>query len=209
LDRDNKYLWCIMPRRLEAEAIRDSIFHVAGTLDVKMAGPDIDYPQALTVPRRTLYFRHAAEKESVWMTVFDGPSVNECYERKPSILPQQALALFNSETVLKNARVLARKLATKAKEPTAFATSAFEHVLSRPPTADELKECTTFLEEQVRRYGLSKTAPAASPDGPATEPALRARENLVHVLMNHHEFVTIRRGPAPAQSQQVSDTSPA
>jgi hypothetical protein len=27
---------------------------------------------------------------------------------------------------------------------------------------------------------------------PASDPALRARENLVHVLLNHHEFVTIR-----------------
>src|SRR5262249_59492665 len=80
LDGDNKYVCRVMPRRLEADAIRDSIFHVAGTLDVKMAGPDIDYPQAVTVPGRTLYFRHAAEKESVWMAVFDGPSVNECYE---------------------------------------------------------------------------------------------------------------------------------
>ena len=62
-------------------------------------------PAALVVLRVPL---HAAALTGIryetafalWMAVFDGPSVNECYERKPSILPQQALALFNSVTVL-------------------------------------------------------------------------------------------------------------
>src|SRR5436190_16369772 len=129
------------------------------------------------------------------MQVFDGPSVNECYERKPSIVPQQALALFNSETVLKNARVLARRLAAKASDPATFTTSAFEHVLSRPPTGDELKECTAFLEEERSRFAQAQAVSTTSdPDGrqASPEPAIRARENLVHVLMNHHEFVTIR-----------------
>jgi Protein of unknown function (DUF1553)/Protein of unknown function (DUF1549) len=193
VDRDNKYLWRMTPRRLEAEAVRDSIFHVAGKLDLTMRGPDIDYPQALTVPRRTVYFRHAAEKESVWMQIFDGPSVTECYERKPSIVPQQALALVNSEMTLKNSRILARKL--KANDAAAFTVAAFSHVLSRPPTAAELKECTMFLEEQTKRLRESKIAsPGNDADGrlPSPDPAMRARENLVHALMNHHEFVTIR-----------------
>ncbi len=195
LDRDNKYLWRIVPRRLEAEAVRDSIFFVAGKLDKTMGGPDIDYPQALTVPRRTLYFRHAAEKESVWMQIFDGPSVTECYERKPSIVPQQALALFNSAVTLQHGRLLARRIAGQTSDPTAFATAAFEHVLSRPPTAAERAECAQFLQEQTQRLRQSKIAPAGNaPDGrqPSADPAVRARENLVHALLNHHEFVTIR-----------------
>jgi hypothetical protein len=197
LDRDNKYLWRFAPRRLEAEAVRDAIFYVAGKLDPAMGGPEIDYPLGLTVPRRSLYFRHAAEKEMEFLTIFDSASVTECYERKHSIIPQQALALVNSELTLKQARILARTIAAKTHgDATAFAQSAFEHVLSRRPNAAEATECVSFLGEQTRRLRDTKMpgATGLTPDGslPAPDPALRARENLVHVLLNHHEFVTIR-----------------
>jgi hypothetical protein len=197
IDRDNKYLWRYPLRRLEAEAVRDSVFYVAGKLDPALGGPEFDYPLGLTVPRRSLYFRHAAEKQMEFLTIFDAASVNECYERKHAIVPQQALALINSELTLKNARILARSLAgTTSGDASAFVTAAFEQVLSRAPTAAELSECVTFLSEQSRRLEQAKLAGQAglTPDGslPAPDPALRARENLVHVLLNHHEFVTIR-----------------
>jgi hypothetical protein len=101
------------------------------------------------------------------------------------VVPQQALALVNSELVRTHSRLLARDLSAKAgAEPAAFVTAAFEQVLTRAPTPAELKECLTFLREQTERHRSAK--------GGAAEPALRAREQLVHVLMNHHEFVTIR-----------------
>jgi hypothetical protein len=195
VDRDNKYLWHYPSRRLEAEAVRDAVFFVAGKLDVTMGGPDIDYPLGLTVPRRSLYFRHAAEKQMEFLQLFDGASVTECYERRHSIIPQQALALLNSELTLKHARLLARRIAGTTKgDGQAFTTSAFEHVLSRPPTTEELSECLNFLAEQTSRLAASKLTGTDAGDGsqPAASPTLRARENLVHAMMNHHEFVTIR-----------------
>ncbi len=179
-DRDNRYLWRMAPRRVEAEVVRDSIFHVAGKLDLTMGGPDLNHLEGLTAPRRSLYFRHAAEKEMEFLQLFDAASVSECYERKPSIVPQQALALANSELARRHARLLARDLAARAGlDPASFVTAAFEQVLSRAPTSAELSECVTFLRERAAR---PRTA----------DPALRARESLVHVLLNHHEFVTIR-----------------
>lgn len=192
MDRDNKYLWRYPPHRLEAEAVRDCVFYVAGKLDLKMSGPDIDYPLGLTVPRRSLYFRHAAEKQMEFLRLFDAASVTECYERQHSIIPQQALALMNSELSLKHARILARTIG--AKDTQAFTTSVFEHVLTRRPTPAELQECVAFLEEQTRRYQTMKLSGGNVTDGsqPSSDPSQRARENLVHVLMNHHEFVTMR-----------------
>jgi hypothetical protein len=195
IDRDNKYLWRYNSRPAEAEVVRDCIFYVAGRLDFTMGGPEIDFPLGLTVPRRSVYFRHAAEKQMEFLQIFDGPSVTECYERKQAIVPGQALALINSEVTLKNARLLARTLSEKT-EPDVFITRAFEQVLSRPPTPEEMAECSTFLVEQTRRFQETKieTLAAKTNDSgsPSPKPALRARENLVHVLMNHHEFVTIR-----------------
>jgi hypothetical protein len=195
LDRDNVYLWRTTPRRVEAEVVRDCVFYVSGRLDLTPGGPDIDQNLGLTVPRRSLYFRHAAEKQMEFLKLFDAPGVTECYQRKESILPQQALALVNSELTLRHARVLARELAAKGADPDAFTAAAYERVLSRPPTGAERAECVRFLEEQARRHAAAPTAPAppdADGKAPAADPAQRARENLVHVLMNHHDFVTIR-----------------
>jgi hypothetical protein len=196
LDQDNKYLWRFPSRRLEAEAVRDAVFYVAGKLDQTMGGAEIDFPLGLTVPRRSIYFRHAAEKQMEFLAIFDGPSVTECYERKQAIMPQQALALFNSEMVRVHSRLLARQLAARVgMDPVVFTRAAFEQVLTRLPTAEELAECVAFLQKQEEMFRTAKL-PVGAPgnDGrtPSPDPALRARENLVHVLFNHHEFVTIR-----------------
>jgi hypothetical protein len=196
LDRDNKYLWRVPSRRLEAEAVRDAVFYVAGRLEVSVGGPDIDHTLGMSVPRRSLYFQHAAEKEMEFLKLFDSATVTECYQRKESILPQQALALANSELATTHARITARALAAKAgDDPAAFTAAAFERVLSRPPTAEETADCVAFLKEQTRRHAEAN-APPAPPDAdgkaPAADPALRARENLVQVLFNHNDFVTVR-----------------
>jgi hypothetical protein len=198
IDRDNKYLWRMPPHRIEAEVVRDSVFYVAGKLNLTTGGPDIDQKLGLTIQRRSLYFRHAAEKQMEFLKIFDSADVYECYRRKTSVMPQQALALINSELTLKYARLLARSMAANknADDVAQFTTAAFERVLSRPATPQEQAECLLFLKERTSNYLKEKPqqATASDPEGqqPASDPALRARENLVHVLLNHHDFVTIK-----------------
>jgi hypothetical protein len=192
IDRDNVFLWRMPPRRLEAEAVRDQVLFVLGRLDLATGGPDIDPALGLTVPRRSLYFRHAAEKQMEFLKLFDAASVTECYQRKESVVPQQALALANSELTVRGARLLARALsAACGPSPEAFARSAFDRVLGRPPTDAELAECVAFLAPAgPPRTGA--TPPDPEGKAPAADTALRAREGLVQVLFNHHEFVTVR-----------------
>ena len=195
LDPDNVHYWRMAPRRLEAEVVRDCVLYTAGSLDLARGGPDIDYTLGMTVPRRSLYFRHAAEKQMEFLKLFDAASVTECYQRKESILPQQALALANSDLTRRHGRLLARKLAAQTgNDPLKFTTAAFETVLARSPTDAEKSECVAFLAEQTQRFTASKTKPATNTDGvaPAADPAVRACEGLVHVLLNHHDFVTVR-----------------
>jgi Protein of unknown function (DUF1553) len=185
IDRDNRYLWRMNSRRLEAEVVRDAVFYVAGRLDLTMGGPDLDHQQGLTIPRRSLYFRTASEKQMEFLKIFDCAAVTECYQRKESVQPQQALALANSEVTRTHARIIAEALSSQASSaPASFVTAAFEQVLSRPPTAAELSECTTFMDNQSHRYTKGR---ATETDGLS-----RARENLAHALLNHHEFVTVR-----------------
>ncbi len=114
-DPDNVFLWRWTPRRAEAEVVRDCLFAVAGSLDSRMGGPPSTIKAGLTVPRRSLYFQHAAEKQMEFLQIFDGAGVTECYRRKESILPQQALALANSDLSLRQARRLARALSNERR----------------------------------------------------------------------------------------------
>jgi hypothetical protein len=140
----------------------------------------------LKTPRRSIYFRHAAEKQMEFLRIFDAPGVTECYQRKDSILPQQALALVNSELSERQARKLANTISvTVGTDPTAFATAAFERVLARLPGQAELNECVAFLAPASDEH-------SSGPRWETSESAGRSRESLVHVLMNHHDFVTIR-----------------
>jgi hypothetical protein len=198
-DRDNRYLWRANVRRMEGEVVRDSVLYVAGQLDATMGGPDLDHHLGLTTRRRSLYFRHAAEKQMEFLSLFDAASVNECYRRSESIVPQQALALSNSSLVLAQSRLLARSLSQQAgtADAVAFIKAGFEQVLSRPPSGVEVVACQQFLREQAARLSDStkltrSLGSPASPIAPASDPLQRAREGLIHVLMNHHDFVTIR-----------------
>jgi hypothetical protein len=170
LDPDNIYFWRMPSRRLDAELVRDNLLHVAGDLDLTMGGADIDHNTGLTSKRRSIYLRIAAEKEVEFLKIFDGPAVTECYQRRPTVMPQQALALGNSKIALAQARSLAGKL-QHAEEDSVFIDRAYEMILARFPSRDERTACLEFLQKKKNN---------------------RSRENLVLVLLNHNDFVTVR-----------------
>jgi hypothetical protein len=171
-DPDDQWLWRYPSKRVEAELVRDNVLWASGQLDLTRGGPEIDHNQGLASKRRSLYLREAAEKEVEFLKIFDGPNPAECYFRRPSVLPHQALALGNSQLVVEQAKVLAGSM-TDCREPEAFVRQAYLRVLARRPSAAEMEACRAFLSD-----------PAIA--------AARARENLVGVLFNHNDFVTVR-----------------
>ncbi len=202
LDPENRFYWRANVRRMEAEVVRDTLWSLTYGLDRSFSGQELDPAVADTMPRRSLYFRHTPDDQAMMLELFDGPSAAECFERTDSIMPQQALSLANSHLALTQSRLLARELSQSptGTAPTSdadFIRSAFERVLSRPPQPDELDKTETFLKRQAAALadptkltrtptGLNSTVP------PSADPRQRARENLSHVLLNYHEFVTIR-----------------
>ncbi|MFO0891647.1 MAG: DUF1553 domain-containing protein [Isosphaeraceae bacterium] len=204
IDLGNRDYWRMNPRRMEAELVRDNLFRVAGNLDLTPGGPDLDPEAGLTLGRRSIYFRHAKEKRVTFLRLFDSSNVLSCYRRSESVVPQQALALANSPLSLAQARRLAKRILQErpttpgdpARSDAAFVNDAFERVLGRGPDAEEATECVRFLAEQSKlladRTGLTPFATGpAGPVAPSADPAQRAREDLVHVLFNHNDFVTI------------------
>ena len=183
VDPDNQFLWRMNSHRLEAEAVRDNVLFAAGTLDNAIGGPEVDHMQALTSPRRSLYLRQAAEKQAEFLQIFDGPAVTECYERRPSVMPQQALALNNSELALHQARVLAdRLLHETGTDASHLINQAFQRILARLPTEEERRQSAEFLA----------TLPAANTTKTTEQTFRRTVENFVLVLFNHNDFVTVR-----------------
>jgi len=175
-DPENRYLWKFPSRRMEAEAVRDSLFHAAGELDLRMGGPEIESTREL-IPRRSLYFSQHAEAggHMKFLEPFDAPDPCDAYRRSDSVLPQQALALTNSPLVAHLSRRLAEKLPSGDEE---FIIEAFERTLTRAPSEHEREVCRTFLELQRALYASGDEA--------------RVRESLVRVLFNHADFEVIR-----------------
>jgi hypothetical protein len=175
IDPDNAYLWRMNSRRMEAEVVRDNLLYVASDLDATMGGPDIDKQirPDLEAPKHLLApggREGSRVSENLRRSERDG-----MLSAPPSVVPQQALAMANSELTINQAKTLAAKLSAESGDNSAaFARRAFERLLARHPKPDELKLCREFLE---RDQGLSVE---------------RARANLVTVLFNHNDFVTVR-----------------
>ncbi len=201
IDPDNHLLWRANIRRMEAEVVRDSLLAASGELDLTMGGPDLDHTQGMTSRRRSIYFRHARERQMEFLLMFDAANPEECYRRRDSIRPQQTLALMNSSLALAQSRRLAARLAAPASsgegpDDASFIVAAFETILNRRPSEVEISECRQFLDRQAALLAepaklelLDNTANAVPP---SSDPRQRARENLVLVLFNHNDFVTIR-----------------
>jgi hypothetical protein len=166
IDPDNRLLWRMNPSRMEAEVVRDSVLHLAAALDPLMGGQEIENTEAEKSKRRSLYFSCHPEVggRSAMAAMFDAPEPTDCYRRTRSVLPQQALVLTNSKLVHDHSAALVGQIGAEAPD---FIIAAFEHVLSRQPSAVELGSCRDFLEQG-------------------------SKESLVRVLLNHNDFVTVR-----------------
>ncbi|MCP4174033.1 MAG: DUF1553 domain-containing protein [Fuerstiella sp.] len=191
-DSENQFLWRMNSRRMEAEVVRDSTLFLASRLDMTMGGPEIAETDGEKTLRRSLYFRNTPNEKMAMLEVFDVADPNSCYRRKESVVPHQALAMMNSGLTLDSARAIAEQIADEDD----FVTAAFETVLSRRPTDEEAVRCRAFLSEH---YDVLQDVPAqpfaeggSAKQDPSTDPGMRARENLVHVLFLHNDFVTIR-----------------
>jgi len=114
-DPENRYLWRRNSIRLEAEAVRDSMLALSGSLDSTMGGPPVPPDQQDDSKRRSLYFFHSAFDRNLFLTTFDEAEAKECYRREQTIVPQQALAMNNSKIVLDAADHIAARISAPAR----------------------------------------------------------------------------------------------
>lgn len=182
-DAENRYYWHANSTRMEAQVVRDSLLHLAGELDLTLGGPSIPVTDE-TSRRRSLYFIHSHNEHQKFLSIFDDASVLDCYRRAESILPQQALALENSELAFAMGEKIAKKISDDNPNATTdeFIKLAFVTVLAYEPNEAEFK---------LVREGLQKLTDAARQNN-HKQPEVQARVGLIHALLNHNDFVTVR-----------------
>ncbi|MBI3822471.1 MAG: DUF1553 domain-containing protein, partial [Planctomycetes bacterium] len=181
-DPGNLLLHRMRLRRLEGEAIRDSILRVSGRLNPAMHGPSV--PVYLTPfqdgrgkpgsgpldgdGRRSVYLSVRRNFLSSFLLAFDTPApFSTVGKRTVSNVPAQALILMNDPFVHQQADVWAKRVLAEKGTIEERVRGMYLDAFTRPPTPAESRACLAYLGD--------------SPD-------LRRWADLAHVLINTKEF---------------------
>jgi hypothetical protein len=137
-----------LTQRLEAEAIRDALLAVSGTLEPTMYGRGtLDQ----NVPRRSVYLTVKRSLPIPILQLFDAPeAIQSTGARQTTTVAPQALAMMNSPFVRFHAEKLAQRHAPKAPDllPRSI-EEIYRTALGRRPTAAEKKTAQTFIAKQA------------------------------------------------------------
>lgn len=172
VDRDARLLWRFPPKRLEAEAVRDAILAVSGSLDPTMGGPGFDLYQirvqnvAIYRPReswppetnrRTVYARSIRAMKEGLMGALDCPdSTMSEPKRAVSTTPLQLLSLLNNTFILDQANRFAQRVRQQHSDAKSQAAASIRTALGRAATQPEIGEGAEF----IRTHGLAAFARA-------------------------------------------------
>jgi hypothetical protein len=170
VDPENR-LWHHMPlRRLEAEAIRDSILAVSRRLDPALYGPPIDPYRTATDAakrlqcgpldgngRRSIYLKMTLMEPPRMLAVFNQPIPKLTTGRRDvTNVPNQALALLNDPFVVEMARQWSEQaMQDGAATPEERAARMFATGLARPPQPAETARLVAFAEQSAKLRGVS------------------------------------------------------
>lgn len=170
IDPDNKLLGRFSRRRLDAEAIRDSVLFVSGRLNPEMFGlpifptlPDgieerVKYSNSKwatdTGPesrKRSIYIYQQRTLTMPFMQSFDSLVCEDTVpKRTTSITSLQALAMYNGNLVNEEATHFAYRLNQIAElDPTSIIKHAIKLALCREPTEDELNSLRPYAESDL------------------------------------------------------------
>lgn len=151
VDPENQLWWRRGATRLEAEAIRDTLLSVAGTLNKDMYGKgSLDQNH----PRRSVYLTVKRGSLIPILQLFDAPDAMQSIgDRGVTTVPPQALAMMNSPFVRQLAEKFAKRIADEKATPESVVDQSYRLALSRPPNAAEKEQMVAFITNQMKAYG--------------------------------------------------------
>jgi hypothetical protein len=176
-DADNAFLSHFRVRRLEAEAIRDTLLAVSGRLDATQFGPPVGIGDRA---RRSIYLNVRRNNLSPFLEIFDAPKPFTTLGRRDATnVPAQSLAFLNDPFVIEAAKSWAEQLLRQTPQADANARIQFlfQAAFARPASADELAKSRAYLAS------LGAGANASDP---------RAWQDFIQSLFNLKEFIYVR-----------------
>ncbi len=220
-DPANTFLWRATPRRLKAEAIRDSILAASGRLDTAPPqfavtagfgdgyyGVNIwesDFPQDYR--KRSVYLPIVRDLVPESLSLFDFPNPNLVgARREETTSPSQALFLMNNAFVQTESLQLARRLLRdKRSSDEARIREAYRTTLLRQPTALEIQRARSFLDEETSL--LASAAPEQVVERTSTPgPESPAPDESAATLVGPGRVQ--RLGPGSASATAVGKLAP-
>jgi hypothetical protein len=167
-----------VPRRLEAEAIRDSLLFVSGLLDTNMFGPGTLDPAS---KRRSVYLTVKRSQLVPAMQAFDAPEPLVSQGTRPTTtIAPQALMLMNNPHVRSWAKAFAKRFTRSNGESVESAiTQAYSLAFNRAPTKTERADGLLFIQQQTSRYQSEQKANAQE----------LAYVDFAQVLLSLNEFI--------------------
>ncbi len=211
IDPENRLLWRMNARRLEAETIRDSILAITGKLDLTEGGatlpthsletfaPNLStfnpsqviktarLPENLRY-RRTIYlpvFRTKQMQELDILNYFDFADPTQVNaSRRATVVPTQSLFLLNSPWIAEQAEALATKLVQDDQLlDRQRVNKLILRILNRIPAESEIMRGLDFVYDFERRASADKTAKSAGPPGRLAWAA------FIQMLLASNEFL--------------------
>lgn len=216
VDPDNRLLARMSVRRLEAEAVRDAMLAVNGTINHKLGGEPVPVmldedgqvvvgienlngenrpgpiiPLKGEEHRRSVYIQARRSRPLAVLDMFDLPTLDpNCTARNSSTVAPQSLLLMNSDYVLDAAKQLAERLNTEAgPDPAERIRRAWPLLFARPPRDNELHSAMRFLEDEQARLTVVAdgiTDPKQKPD-----PNQWAWTAFCQALLGSNEFLYV------------------
>ncbi len=150
-DPENRLLWHMPTRRLDAEQIRDAVLSVTGEIEFPEGGQGLE-PER---PARTIFSKLRRNNRDAVLEVFDQPEAfSSTSQRNVTTTPTQSLLMINSKWTLERAKAFAARLrkenSTEEKE---ILTDAFRLCYGRDPSASALAAAQNFLDQQAKEIG--------------------------------------------------------
>jgi Protein of unknown function (DUF1553) len=171
VDSDNRLLWRMNRRRLDAEAVRDAVLRLSGKLNLEMGGPPVKQfievkaggsrPEAdyqhfnIDDPannRRSIYRFIFRTIPDPFMSALDCPDGSQQVpKRTVSITALQALAMQNDKLVIRQSEHIATKLAAQHKDLSQQVIQLYRLVFGREPEPNE----RTAVSQYAQQFGMA------------------------------------------------------
>ncbi len=193
LDPENRLLWRMPVRRLEAEAIRDAILAISGKLTDRKFGPPVPvkenevgqivvgienkdgagrFTAEIPLPpgeefRRSIYVQVRRSRPLAVLDTFDAAGLEpNCEARSASTVAPQALMLMNNSFTLSQAGHFAERVRHEAgSDPRAQIIHAWRRVFTCEPSDHEIRDALGFLAEQTVHFRTKPLAEGVSGKG--------------------------------------------